>query len=135
MIDPGSAADVEAATIEIINPAHPRGDFRAAVFDFDGTLADSFAAITASVNHVCRAYGLPDDWTEAQIRPRVGYGLVHLMEELFPGHDPQRSVAVYREHHPSVMRSGTRLLPGAADTVAELRRRGQREGHDEAGTD
>ena len=32
---------------------------RAALFDFDGTLADSFAAITASTNHVRESYGLP----------------------------------------------------------------------------
>lgn len=26
-------------TTEIIHPDHPRGDFRAAIFDFDGTLS------------------------------------------------------------------------------------------------
>ena len=29
------------------------------LFDFDGTLADSFAAITLSTNHVRGRYGLP----------------------------------------------------------------------------
>ncbi|HEY8503030.1 MAG TPA: HAD-IA family hydrolase [Gemmataceae bacterium] len=100
--------------------------FRAVVFDFDGTLADSYAAITASVNHVARTYGLPADWTEERIRPRVGYGLPHLMEEIFPGHDPEQSAAIYRRHHPSVLRSGTRLMPDAAATLAELHRRGYR---------
>ena len=33
--------------------------FRAALFDFDGTLADSFVAITASTNYVRMSFGLP----------------------------------------------------------------------------
>ena len=33
--------------------------FRALLFDFDGTLADSYDAITASVNHVRSLHGLP----------------------------------------------------------------------------
>jgi phosphoglycolate phosphatase len=32
---------------------------RAVIFDFDGTLADSYGAITASVNHVRAANALP----------------------------------------------------------------------------
>src|SRR5262249_42020251 len=45
---------------EDVDPAmeDPRR-FRAVIFDFDGTLADSYAAITASVNHVRASYGLP----------------------------------------------------------------------------
>src|SRR5262245_33781921 len=51
---------------------------RAALFDFDGTLADSFAAITASTNHVRESYGLPP-LPEAEVRQYVGHGLAHLM--------------------------------------------------------
>jgi phosphoglycolate phosphatase len=96
---------------------------RAALFDFDGTLADSFAAITASTNHVRRSFGLPE-LSEAAVRGYVGHGLEHLMRELCPGHDPAEAVHRYREHHPSVMVSGTRLFPGVADTLAELHTRG-----------
>ena len=35
------------------------GIIRAILFDFDGTLADAYAGITASVNHVRAAHGLP----------------------------------------------------------------------------
>jgi phosphoglycolate phosphatase len=99
---------------------------RAALFDFDGTLADSFAGITASTNHVRRRYGLPE-LPEAVVREYVGLGLPNLMETLVPNAPTADAVAAYREHHPSVMIAGTRLLPGVADTLAELHRRGIRQ--------
>jgi HAD superfamily hydrolase (TIGR01509 family) len=38
---------------------------------------------------------------------------------------PRRAAAAaYRAHHPSVLRSGTRLLPGAADALRTLHARG-----------
>ncbi|MFO0846986.1 MAG: HAD-IA family hydrolase [Gemmataceae bacterium] len=98
---------------------------RAALFDFDGTLADSFEAITASTNHVRELYGLPP-LAEAEVRVYVGLGLDHLMRTLVPTAPPADAVAAYRAHHPSVMVDGTRLLPGVADTLAGLHRRGLR---------
>lgn len=96
---------------------------RAALFDFDGTLADSFEAITASTNHVRTSYGLPA-LPEAVVREYVGFGLPHLMTELAPGTDTSEAVARYLAHHPSVMIAGTRLMPGVAETLATLHERG-----------
>ena len=98
--------------------------FRAVLFDFDGTLADSYPAITASVNHVRAAHGLPP-LPEDEVRRHVGRGPAHLLAHTVPGADPS-DVARYRAHHPSVMFTGTRLLPGAADAVAALARAGCR---------
>jgi phosphoglycolate phosphatase len=100
---------------------------RAILFDFDGTLADSFAAIAASTNHVRTRYGLPE-LAEAEVRRYVGYGLDNLMQTLVPTAPPEHAVAVYREHHEATMFAGTRLFAGVADTLAELRRRGYRLG-------
>lgn len=96
---------------------------RAALFDFDGTLADSFAAITASTNHVRESYGLPP-LPESEVRSYVGYGLAKLMTDLVPGAPVEEAVARYRVHHATVMLSGTRLMPGVAETIPELARRG-----------
>jgi 2-phosphoglycolate phosphatase len=96
---------------------------KAVLFDFDGTLADSFAAITASTNHVRESYGLPP-LSEAEVRGHVGYGLPQLMEELAPGAPVDEAVARYRAHHKSAMLTGTRLMPGVAETIPELARRG-----------
>jgi 2-phosphoglycolate phosphatase len=92
---------------------------KAVFFDFDGTLADSYTAITASLNHVRACHGLPP-LVEAQIRPYVGRGLEHLLADTVPGTDIALDVRRYREHHPSVLRSGTHLLPGAADALRTL---------------
>jgi 2-phosphoglycolate phosphatase len=96
---------------------------RAALFDFDGTLADSFGGITASTNHVRTSYGLPP-LPESVIREYVGFGLQNLMQVLVPDAPTAEAVERYREHHPSVMFAGTKLFPGVSDTLAELRRRG-----------
>jgi phosphoglycolate phosphatase len=96
---------------------------RAVIFDFDGTLADAYAGIAASINHVRAAHGLPP-LEEAEVRRHVGRGPVYLIEHTVPGADVEKDLARYRAHHPSVMRSGTRLLPGAALALAALHRAG-----------
>lgn len=95
----------------------------AALFDFDGTLADSFAAITSSTNHTRQSYGLPP-LPEAEVRSYVGYGLDKLMADLVPGAPVEEAVARYRMHHARTMVAETRLMPGVADTIRELARRG-----------
>jgi phosphoglycolate phosphatase len=97
----------------------------AVLFDFDGTLADSYAAITASVNHVRARYGL-SPLTEDEVRPCVGHGPAQLLERTVGRGSTAENVAAYRDHHPSVMRQGTRLMPGAADALAKLQARGLR---------
>jgi phosphoglycolate phosphatase len=93
------------------------------LFDFDGTLADSYPAITASVNHVRAAHALPP-LAEAEVRPHVGRGPAYLLEHTVPGAAIDTDLARYRAHHPSVMRDGTRLLPGVADALAALKQAG-----------
>lgn len=95
---------------------------RVVLFDFDGTLADSYPAITASVNHVRARHGLPPLSAE-EVRPHVGRGPDHLLTMTVPGADPKIEWGHYRAHHPSVLRSGTQLLPGARETLAALRDR------------
>ena len=98
---------------------------RAALFDFDGTLADSFAAIAASTNFVRTSFGLPE-LPEAVIRESVGLGLPVLMELLVPNAPTDEAVRLYREHHPTVMAASTHLMPGVAETIPELFRQGVR---------
>lgn len=97
--------------------------FRAVLFDLDGTLADSYAAITASVNHVLEHHGRPT-LTEQQVRGLVGHGLENLMETILPGIDPDAAAKLYREHHPSVLASHTKLLPGVEEGLKDLRKAG-----------
>ncbi len=98
---------------------------RAVIFDFDGTLADSYDAITASLNHVRAVNGLAA-LPEAEIKKHVGRGLELLLADLLPDSDLDRNVALYRAHHVAVMREHTRLLPGAREAVEALKRSGRR---------
>lgn len=93
--------------------------FRAVLFDFDGTLADSFAAITASVNHVLAHHGQPA-LREDQVKGLVGHGLEELMRAVLPDSDPHTNARIYRDHHPAIMGPLTRLLPGVAEGLPAL---------------
>ncbi len=103
--------------------AKPR--LRAVLFDFDGTLADSYPAITASVNHVRSLHGLPP-LSVAEVKPHVGRGPENLLGATCHVGDVKQNVAAYLAHHPSVLREGTRLLPGVYDTLRTLHEHGLR---------
>jgi phosphoglycolate phosphatase len=93
--------------------------YRGFLFDFDGTLADSYDAIAASVNHVRSVHALPP-LSKSEVRGLVGHGILQLMNDVVPGGDPAADAAVYQQHHPSVMYVQTHLLPGVADALTEL---------------
>jgi phosphoglycolate phosphatase len=96
---------------------------RAVVFDFDGTLVDSYPAITASVNHVRFAHGMPP-MSQAEVRQHVGRGAEYLIEHTVGPHHVAADLARYRAHHPSVLRSETQLLPWAKEAVTALKQAG-----------
>jgi phosphoglycolate phosphatase len=102
-------------------------NYRVVLFDFDGTLGDSYPAIAASVNHVRARQGLPP-LPEPEVRRHVGRGPAYLLEHTVPAGSIETNVAAYRAHHPSVLRGGTRLLPGAAESLRALHERGLRLG-------
>jgi phosphoglycolate phosphatase len=97
--------------------------YRAVLFDFDGTLADSYDAITASVNHVRRHHGLTE-LDANTVRELVGFGLEQLMADIVPEGDPHENAKIYRAHHPSVMFTHTRLLPGVRELLQALNDQG-----------
>jgi 2-phosphoglycolate phosphatase len=102
-----------------------RKPLKAVVFDFDGTLVDSYQAITASVNHVRATHHLPP-LTEPEVRRCVGRGPAYLLKHTVGSTDLDKDMALYRAHHPSVLRSGTHLLPGVSETLDILKRSGLR---------
>lgn len=89
------------------------------LFDFDGTLADSYPAITSSVNHTRAFYGLPPI-SKDEVRRFVGRGPEHLLGNLVPVVEYSKAYEIYKAHHPTVLASGTVLLPGVREILAEL---------------
>jgi phosphoglycolate phosphatase len=100
---------------------------RAVLFDFDGTLGDSYPAIAASVNHVRALRGLPP-LTQDEVRRHVGRGPGYLLSHTVPSGNVSANIVAYRAHHPSVLREGTQLMPGAREILAALHERGLRLG-------
>lgn len=98
-------------------------NIKAVVFDLDGTLIDSYDAITASVNHV-RGFHDLGPLSRDEVCVHVGRGAEHLMRSVVPGGDLAKDVVRYKEHHPAVMRGLTRLLPGVLNTLKKLHQAG-----------
>ncbi|MFQ5784161.1 MAG: HAD family hydrolase [Alphaproteobacteria bacterium] len=91
---------------------------RAALFDWDNTLVDSFGVIHKAYNETLAAMGLPT-WTYEETCTRVARS----MRESFPGlfgerwrEARERFYAAYAAHHLDFVRP----LPGAADLLAAL---------------
>jgi len=95
------------------------------VFDWDGTLMDSAAAITTALQCACRDLDFPVP-TEARARYVIGLGLdeamAHILPELDRAHYP-RVRERYRTHFLQ-QDARTALFPGAAETVRGLHDRG-----------
>jgi len=82
---------------------------RGMLFDFDGTLADSFEAIAESVNFVRSENHLPKLRFE-EIKAHVGHGLEHIGD----------AKKAYHAHHKVHMKSHTRLYPHAHEFLSKL---------------
>ena len=93
------------------------------VFDLDGTLIDGYAGIGQALGYAMGRLGLtrPPD---ARVRVMVGYGLERLLEQAVGPELAPEGVRLFRERYQEVAIEGSHLLPGAAETLAELHARG-----------
>jgi phosphoglycolate phosphatase len=95
------------------------------VFDWDGTLMDSAAAIALSLQSACRDLDFPVP-EEEQARWVIGLGLDDALSHILPGIDAAHYPSVrerYRVHF-LANDAGTTLFPGAGEAVAALHRAG-----------
>ncbi|MEO0812301.1 MAG: HAD family hydrolase [Myxococcota bacterium] len=101
-------------------------DRRLILFDFDGTLADTFPEIAFALNTTRFDYG----WSKASdesIRKWIGYGLAHFMESAIPeAHRAAVSqvefTARYKDHYRDLAFDRARLFDGieaVLDAVAD----------------
>ena len=98
-----------------------QNSFDLVVFDWDGTLMDSAAAIVASLQGACRDLDFPVP-SDEQARYIIGLGLHDALSCILPGLDASqypRVVDRYR-HHFLALDGGTALFPGIAEVVAGL---------------
>ena len=101
------------------DPARVRG----IVFDLDGTLVDSYPAITDSLNCARTAHGLAALPQEV-VRAHVGRGLPALIADLVGAAHVDAGVRLFHERYAEVYATGTTALPHAREVVEALAGRG-----------
>lgn len=97
------------------------------VFDWDGTLLDSAAAIVTAIQHACRDLGLPPP-ADATARQVIGLGLAQaltLAAPTLPAGQTQQLVDRYR-HHYLARDHELRLFPQVPTMLEQLTRAGKK---------
>jgi phosphoglycolate phosphatase len=101
------------------------------LFDLDGVLVDSRAAISGCINHALAANGVPER-DPADLYRYIGPPLLAAFAELLgePGTSPAVAacVASYRERYAEASLTETAVTPGIGDALAALARTGRRLG-------
>lgn len=100
--------------------------YRAVLFDLDGTLVDSYAALAEAVNYARREHGL-DDIAPARIRDFVGDGLERLLQRAFDSSHVQPSVQhAFERRYDEICCTESRVLDDVETTLEELSKLGVR---------
>ena len=99
--------------------------FEMLVFDWDGTLMDSAAAIAESLQAACRALQLPVP-SDEDARYIIGLGLADAMRHVLPGLPEADFPRVVERYRLEFLRrdGGTTLFTGMAEMVRELHSEG-----------
>src|SRR5213078_4623298 len=93
--------------------------YRAVLFDLDGTLVDSYAALADAVNFALRQHGLGELTTD-EIRKFVGDGLELLLHRAFDGHVPQTATHAFETRYDEICCEQSRVLKDVETTLAAL---------------
>ena len=95
------------------------------VFDLDGTLIDSMQDLTVAINAMRTHYGLPEV-DRATATTFVGNGAVNLVKRALGscGADFDEALKYYRDYYAGHQLVYTKLYPGVAEGLAELKRAG-----------
>lgn len=102
--------------------------YSAVVFDLDGTLVDSYDALTDAVNH-CLAHFHRPALSRGQIRDYVGEGVEVLLSRCFsPEPVPADAGRVFEERYDEVCCDQSRILAEVSQTIAALATGGIRMG-------
>lgn len=97
--------------------------YRAVLFDLDGTLVDSYAALAEAVNYARRQHGL-SDLEEPRIKEFVGDGLEKLLQRAFETTAvPPTVQGAFERRYDEICCSESRVLDDVETTLEELSRR------------
>lgn len=101
--------------------------YKAVVFDLDGTLLNTLEDLRDSVNYGLEKNGMPKRSLE-EIRRFVGNGVGKLIERAVPRgttkDEEARVFAAFKEHYAVHCNDKTDLYPGIREMLSELKKRG-----------
>ena len=99
----------------------PMNSYRYALFDLDGTLIDSFQALTTAVNRTASEIGHPS-LTLEQVRAIVGEGVERLLQKAFHSDRiPPETIASFERHYDEVCCEESRILAEVEQTLAWMK--------------
>lgn len=94
--------------------------YRAVLFDLDGTLVDSYTALTEAVNHARRTHGL-HELSSMRIKEFVGDGVERLLQRAFERTDIARSVVdAFESRYDEVCCDESKVLADVDATLDKL---------------
>lgn len=93
------------------------------IFDLDGTLADTYAAINSSFNYAMRRVGQKPQKADS-IRRSVGWGDANLLKPYVPARDLKRALSLYRKHHKHSLLKYAHLYPHTRNLLRHLKTEG-----------
>jgi phosphoglycolate phosphatase len=94
--------------------------YRAVLFDLDGTLVDSYPALTEAVNFARSEHGL-GELSDARIRDFVGEGIEKFLERTFGSMDiPPGFRATFEARYDVICCAQSKVLAGVESTLAAL---------------
>jgi len=93
--------------------------YRAVLFDLDGTLVDSYAALADAVNFARHQHGL-EELRESTIREFVGEGIEKLLQRAFDGQVPDGAQSVFERRYDEICCTGSRVLADVESTLKKL---------------
>lgn len=93
------------------------------LFDLDGTLIDSYEALTTALNRTGESL-LEQPLTVADVKGLVGEGVERLLQKAFGDGAGVELVARFEEEYEKVCRTQSRILDEVEETLATLQERG-----------